>query len=149
MATRFSEISSGNPFAGLNSLRREMDRLFSDYFAPQPGLFGGGVFPQVNIYQDGENFYVTAELPGVEPEGVDISIQGANLFLKGERKSETGGERKYHRRERTYGAFNRVIALPQKVDTGKVTAAYKDGVLTLTLPLSEETKPKQIEVKAA
>ena len=146
---RVQEGSLSNPFAALNSFRREMDRLFSDYSTPGSAWLGAGVFPQVNIYQDKDSFYVTAELPGVEPENVDISLQDNKLILKGERKMATkGADQKYYRRERSSGTFNRVVALPQTMDAGKVKAEYKNGVLTLTLPLAEESKPRQIRVKA-
>jgi len=147
---RFGGPDFGDPHGTLRSFRREMDRLFSDFFAPEYARRGTGVFPQINIYHDKEKYFVTAELPGVEPKNVDISIRGNNLVLKGERAIKATGENvTFHRRERTAGSFSRAITLPERVDADKVIAEYKDGVLTLTLPLAEEAKPRQIEVKSA
>ena len=147
---RFNDPDFSDPNGSLRNFRREMDRLFSDFFSPETMRRGTGVFPQINIYQDKDKYFVTAELPGVEPKNVDISIHGGNLVLKGERKIKAAGERvTFHRRERTAGSFSRAVALPERVDAGKVIAEYKNGVLTLTLPLAEEAKPRKIEVKSA
>ena len=146
---RFRDPFFSDPSEQMKSLRREMDRLFSEFFTPEPGWRGSGVFPPVNIYRDQEKFVVTAELPGVDPQKIDISVQGDNLILKGERKVEpSGGEIRYHRRERNSGTFNRVVSLPDRVDGNRVDASYKRGILTLTLPLAEEARPRQIQVKS-
>ena len=88
-----------------------------------------------------------AELPGIEPKDVDVSVENNVLTLRGERKFESEVKReKYHRVERAYGTFSRSFTLPNVVDTDKIKAEYKDGVLQVTLPQREEAKPKQIEV---
>jgi HSP20 family protein len=94
------------------------------------------------------NFYVRAELPGVKPESLDISVVEGQLLLRGERKIEPEEQKAgYHRRERESGFFRRTIALPARVDPGKVSATMRNGVLTVTLPRAEEAKPRKISVK--
>ena len=138
-----------DPSGSIRSLRREMDRLFNSFFNTESSLAGSNVYPQVNIYREGGNTHVTAELPGIETEDLDISVHGKSLVLRGARKIDPGDkDLRYHRRERSAGSFNRVISLPEPVDADGVIAQYKNGVLTLTLPVAEEAKPRQIEVSA-
>ena len=145
---RWRDPFLGSSFADVDRLRREMNRLFDVYHPTERLPFGTGVFPLVNVYMDQNAVYVTAELPGMDPAGIDISVQGDNLVLKGERKAEPeSGGVSYHRRERRSGSFNRVLALPDRVDAEKVSAEYKNGMLKITLPKQEEAKPKQIQVK--
>jgi len=146
---RWRDPFLGSSFAELERLRKEMNRLFDVYHPLERLPFGAGVFPPVNVYVDENTVYVTAELPGMDPAEIDISVHGDNLVLKGERKAEpeVGGV-SYHRRERRSGSFNRVLTLPERVDAEKVSAEYKDGMLKIALPKQEEAKPKQIEVKA-
>jgi HSP20 family protein len=100
------------------------------------------------VSEDEDNLYVRAELPGVVPDEIEIAIKENNLVIKGERKITAEGEKiSYHRREREAGSFRRIISLPTRVDSSKVTAACKNGVLTVTLPKAAEVKPRQIEVK--
>jgi HSP20 family protein len=106
-----------------------------------------GVFPALNLSEDEDNLYVRAELPGVVPEEIEIITKENNLIIKGERKIATEGEKvSYHRREREAGSFRRIISLPTRVDAEKVTAVFKNGVLTVTLPRAAELKPRKIEV---
>lgn len=130
-------------------LRQEVDRLFN-LFSPGADPFFSRVYPAINLTEKGENFYVRAELPGLDPESLDISVVEGRLQLRGERKIDVEEQSaSYHRREREAGLFRRTIALPARVDPGKVSANMKDGVLTITLPKSEEAKPKKITVKKA
>lgn len=134
---------------GLDTLRNEINRLFE---TPLAGCERSDVFntwaPAVDLYEDKDNLVVTAELPGMKKEEIDISLHEGNLVIAGERKVEKQyGEKETQRTERFYGRFQRSIALPKAVDGSEVKAAYKDGVLTVTLPKSPEAKPKQIEVK--
>ena len=137
-----------DPFAEMDRLRREMDRVFGSVSARRGISHSAGVFPALNVSEDENSFYVRAELPGVVPEDIEITTKDNNLILKGERRIAAEGERvSYHRREREAGTFRRIISLPTQVDVSKVTAVCKNGVLTVTLPKTSEAKPRQIEVK--
>ncbi len=135
-----------NPDEGseLNRLRQEVFNLFS----PGTDPFRSRVYPAINLTEAGDNLHVRAELPGVNPESLDISVIEGRLIITGERKIEEGDQKtSYHRREREAGIFRRTISLPMKVDSGKVSANMKNGVLTITLPKSEEAIPRKITVK--
>jgi HSP20 family protein len=135
------------PFAELESLHREMNRLMDSVSGAWRGLSGAGVFPALNVSEDGDNVYVRAELPGVNAKDIEISVHDNNLLIKGERKiAAEGGRVSYHRREREAGTFQRITSLPTRVDAGKVTAVCKNGVLSVTLPKAAEVKPRQISV---
>jgi HSP20 family protein len=139
-----------DPFRELEQFRRQMDRLWEESFGREP-LFRwpAGVYPLVNISEDQDHLYVRAELPGVNPEDLEITLENNNLILRGERKIPQEEKKvDYHRREREAGSFRRVVRLPERVDTDKVEATCKDGVLTITLTKPEEIKPKQITVKS-
>ncbi len=129
--------------------RGEMDRVFSDFFGRTDSgpLARGRGFPPVNVWEEGENLLVEAELAGVKGEDLDISVVGDELTIKGRR---TGGEDgiTFHRRERATGEFVRVLRLPVEVDANRVDAALNDGVLLITLPKSEAAKPRRVQVKA-
>jgi HSP20 family protein len=132
-------------------LRREVDHLFSDLFsAPGTGwAFGRGrTFPPINVWEDGDNLYVEAELPGVKSENLDIAVVGNELTIKGERPVPSEDGVTYHRRERGTGSFTRVVVLPVEVDANQVNAAMNNGVLLITLPKSEAAKPRKVKVKA-
>lgn len=138
------------PFQELETLQRRMDRLFQNVAGVERYPRRVGVYPLVNISEDAGHLYVRAELPGVAPDDLDITIKDQNLILRGERKIPT--EEKdvnYLRRERESGFFRRVLRLPTPVDPNNVEAACKDGILTITLAKPEEIKPRQIKVKSA
>jgi HSP20 family protein len=104
----------------------------------------------VDIYETGDTLVLKAELPGVNPDDVEIRVEDNTLYLKGERKFEKEvKEQNYHRVERSYGTFARTFSLPNSIDADKVAAAYKDGVLTLTMPKKEEAKPKTIKINVS
>jgi|SRR5687767_8280947 HSP20 family protein len=107
--------------------------------------------PPVDIYQNGDNEVVLkAELPDMTREDIDVNIENFVLTVRGEKKlSNDVKEEQFHHVERRYGTFSRSFSLPQTVDTGKVAAEYKNGVLTVRLPLREEAKPRQIKVDVA
>ena len=138
-------------FPEFDRLQKEMDGLYSTFFRPEEsGVTLSGVFPPLNVTQDEHNLYVKAELPGIKAEDIDISVTGENLTIKGKRETIEEDEKvNYHRREREEGHFRRIITLPIKVETGKVEATSKNGILTITLPKAEEAKLKKITVKAA
>jgi HSP20 family protein len=122
----------------LTSLQDELDRLFSD---SQPWA------PVLDVQEDKDNFRVRVELPGLKREDIAVSLDDGVLVVSGERKTETVDEgTEVHRQERYYGKFSRALTLPSAVAADKVKAAYKDGILTVTLPKAEEAKPKQIAV---
>ncbi len=137
------------PFREMMSLREAMDKLFEESFVgPRFFPFGGesGALP-VDIYDDGDNYVVTASVPGVKPEEIDVTITGDTLTIKGETKSEEKVEKaNYIRQERRYGRFERSLSLPSEVQTDKVEAVFENGVLKLTMPKAETVKPKQIKV---
>ena len=131
------------------------DRLFDQMMFPWAtrvlGRVGGhenGVFsPDVDITQNDDEIVLRAELPGVAKDDIEITILSDTLTLKGSKKSETDGkEGDYQYAERRYGEFYRTFELPDTVDTAKVVARFKDGVLELHLPLAEKAKPRKIEV---
>jgi len=130
-------------------MRRDMARLQD---AMTRGFFSDGnprMFPLVNISQDTDNFYVRAELPGVKQADLDLSVKGISICISGKRELPAEEEGvSYHRREREGGSFSRTMELPSQFDHGKVEAKFQNGVLNIVLPLAEETKPKQITVKA-
>ena len=138
------------PVGRLSSLREEMNRLLDGSlaaFTGNAGLFGGWS-PSLDVYQDKDNVFVKAELPGMKKEEIDISFQDGMLTIAGERKQESKvHEGESYRSERFFGRFHRTISLPTKVEADKIKATYKDGILTVDLPKAAEAKAKQIEVK--
>ena len=134
-----------SPFAELRSLQREMNRLFDGY----EGGVATSRFPALNVWGNSENVTVMAELPGVEAHDLEIDVVNNQLSIKGERKDEKPAEDAVcHRKERESGKFVRTVRLPYVVESDKVTAAYTDGVLTVTLPRHEASKPKRVEINA-
>ena len=142
-----------SPFSELSRIRNQINQLFEDPFsltAPPTGFFEGWS-PTVDIYEDKDKITVTAELPGMKKENIDVSLHGNALTVSGERKEEEEERREgeNYRSERYFGRFQRTITLPTPVDPNKIQASYRDGVLTITCPKSEEAKPKQIQVKTS
>ena len=133
----------------LTNMRAEMDRVFES-----TGSFSGSPAPlsrwnpAVNVYQDKDQFTVIAEVPGLKKEDLNLSLHDGVLTISGERKREEKPEQGF-RSERFVGRFQRSITLPASVDPNKVKASYKDGLLKVVLPKSEEAKPKQIEVSVS
>jgi HSP20 family protein len=142
-----------DPFREFAQLQNQISRVFSDaYGHNDEGLTTSGTWmPPVDIYQNGEHEIVLkAELPDLTREDIDITVDNGTLTIKGEKKlSNDVKEEQYHRIERRYGSFSRSFSLPQAVDSTKVGAEYKNGVLTVRLPLREEAKPRQIKVDVA
>ena len=141
-----------SPLNELGRIRSQIERLFENPFdlvVPSTGFFEGWT-PAVDVHEDKDKYVVKAEVPGMKKEDIDVSLDGSTLTISGERKHEQ--ERKEdetYRSERFFGRFQRNITLPAAVDASKIDANYKDGVLTITLPKSEEAKPKQIQVKTS
>jgi HSP20 family protein len=136
-------------FGRLTNLRDEIDRLFE---APLAGLAQtsqllSGWTPALDVYEDKDNLYVRLELPGMKKEDIELSLHEGSLSISGERKGEDrypGAE--VYRAERFFGRFQRTVTLPAPVAPDKIKATYQDGILSVTLPKTEEAKPKQIEV---
>jgi len=140
-----------SPFRDLMGIQQEVNRLFDDLMTrrAEAGMEGAVWVPAVDVAETEEFIKVKVEAPGVAKEDFKISVQNNVLTVRGERKMEKEtSEENYHRVERVYGSFFRAIELPSAVQTDKVSANYKDGVLTITLPKSEEAKPKEIAVEA-
>ncbi|GAB4527104.1 MAG: Hsp20/alpha crystallin family protein [Roseibium sp.] len=132
-----------DPFRELERMHQEMGRLFG-------GLRIGRTadFPAVNLWAGEKGVVVTALVPGIEPDTIEITAHRNTLTLKGKREQEAAGDDvTYHRRERSYGSFSRTIALPFNVDPEKVDARFENGVLSIELPRPEEDKPKRIKVQ--
>ena len=138
------ELNVWSPFRQMSALSDELNRLFE---LPVNGESSGWL-PALDLYEDGEQLVLKAELPGMKKEDIDISLQGDVLTLSGERKEEEGYDKaETHRSERFLGRFQRTLTLPYAVNSAKVQASYKNGILTVTLPKAEEAKSKQIAVK--
>jgi HSP20 family protein len=146
-----SSIVRWEPLGNLMTLRDAMDRLFEESVVGPRGWLAptGGTLPALDMYETDSDLVVTAAIPGVSAEDVDVTVVGDVLTIKGETKTETRGEKaNYHRQERRYGAFVRSVALPMAVQVDKAEAKFADGVLTLTMPKAEAAKPRSIKFKA-
>lgn len=139
--------SFDNAFHDFDQVRREMFRLLNSVGGSSYDE-ASGVFPPLNVTQDDDNFYVRAEVPGIKASELSISALRNRVSVSGKREIPAERDRvSYHRKERGEGAFSRTITLPTPVDTERVDARYTDGILTLTLPKSDEAKPRQIAVR--
>lgn len=135
-----------SPFDELRGLQREMNRLFDGY----EGGTAMSRFPALNVWGNTEKVVVTAELPGLQPEDLDLSVVNNQLTIRGERKADKPAEEAAcHRNERESGSFVRTVRLPYAVESDQVAATYENGVLTITMPRHEATKPKRIAIKSA
>ena len=146
-----NELMEWRPFREISRLRREMDRLWDDYFgAGRRGLrpLIAEFAPPVDIKETDTEIMVKAEVPGMDAKDINISVAGDVLTIKGEKKSgREEKEENYHLVERSYGSFARSLALPGAVDLDKIEAKYDKGVLTITCPKKEEVKPKAVDIK--
>jgi HSP20 family protein len=133
----------------MNRLQREMNRLFSSNYGSDGWPNLAGSFPALNIWQDEGTVYAEAELPGMELNDLEILVTGGNqLTIKGERKQPKLEKGTWHRQERGFGSFARVVNLPVDVNPDRVEAKLANGVLTIRMPKSEAAKPRKIVVKA-
>ncbi len=138
-----------HPWDDLEKVRNEMDKMFRGVSAEMPWIPRATVYPALNVSEDEDNIYVRAEIPGVKPEDLDISIEGETLTLKGERQEQTPDKKfSYHRHEIETGRFSRALALPTRIDSEKIEASYRNGIIKITLPKAAEVKPKKIGVSA-
>ena len=130
----------------MDQLQREMNRLFD---ANSRGrVFNSPGYPAINIWTNEDGQLISAEMPGVHPDNLDIDVTGDALSISGTRQpDEVAKEARFHRRERSHGSFSRTIQLPFMVDTNKVDARFENGVLQISLPRAEADKPKKITIK--
>ena len=144
-----SNITRWQPYNELVSMRKEMDRLFNDFFTSPLTVSEALSQPSVDMLQTDDEIIIKATMPGIDPDDLDIQISGDTLTLSGEKKQEDEvKEAKYHLRERRYQSFSRSLRLPTLVVADKAQAEMKNGELILKLPKAEEVKPKAITVKA-
>ena len=140
MVTRF-----GSPFDTLRELQRAMEEsLASDWLGRSTA--GAGAYPPVNVFQQGDDLLVVAEMPGVSKGDLDISIKGNQLRISGKKAANYGDGISVHRQERSFGAFDRTFTLPLEIDAENVKAEYRDGILALRLSRAEHEKSKKIEI---
>ena len=152
-------LRTWDPFRELDLLRRQVERAFEDFgradrphtrFSFLPGI-SARAYPLLNVAEDADNIYVEALAPGIDPKSLEISVQNGTLRIAGEKSpvSEDVKADAFHRNERSAGRFVRTTPLPSAIQSDKVSAAYKNGLLVLTLPKAEEAKPKKIEVEVS
>ena len=141
-----------DPFRELTAMQDRMARLFGDvYLRDEDTGFRGSWNPAVDIFEtEGHDLVLKAELPGMNRDDIEVSVENGTLVLKGQKKFDAEvKEERYRRIERSYGQFHRSFTLPNTVDASKVGADYKNGVLTVKLPFREDAKPRTINVEVA
>ena len=151
-------LAPWKPLAELSRFERDMERLFDDFMGRRvrpwmperwwPTIGMELAAPAVDVYEEKDDIVVKAELPGIEKDHIEVNVSDHLLTIKGEKKKEEETrEDNYYRAERSYGAFLRTVELPKDVQTDKVKAAFKNGILEIRLPKTEEVKKKEIKVK--
>jgi len=136
-----------NVWQEMDRLQREMSRLFDTGATGR--VFSPPGYPAVNVWTNADGQLITAEMPGVGPDDITIDVTGDALSISGERKADDLPKgASYHRRERGQGSFSRTVQLPFMVDTAKVEANFRNGVLMINLPRAEVDKPRKVEIKA-
>ena len=142
-AGRYQTLAGPDPFAALRRLRPDAARGI-------PASDRAGAFPAVNLWQGADSIAVTAEIPGVAPADIDITVHDDRVVISGERRGpEADDESVWLRRERAYGRFSRAIRLPYRVDPDRVEARFQDGVLRIELQRPEADKPRRIHIASA
>lgn len=137
-----------DPFEILSDLQDDFGRLFSPSIRGNTADLGRALVPSLEIHEDENQYTLGIDVPGIDRKNIDISVTGNTLTLKGERNEESKKKEKgYFYTERRYGSFQRSVQLPSEVDSEKIVANYKDGVLEVVIPKSEKAKPKQIRVE--
>jgi HSP20 family protein len=148
-----ANITRYDPLGEMVSLRSAMDRLFEDSFilpvAGRGNGSGDGITPPIDVHETADEIVLTAALPGMKADDLDITMTGQTLTLKGEFKADDEVKRdQYLYRERRFGSFSRTLQLPVRVQGDRAEASFTDGVLTLSIPKAEEVKPRQIRINA-
>ncbi len=145
-----ANITRWDPIRDMISMRQAMDRLLEEAFARGTETRGTGAWLlPMDAYITDDAIVIRADVPGLKPEDIEITLEGDTLSIRGEIKREEGNDRKYVLLERPTGKFERTLTIGTPIDHEKVEATFKDGVLTLTLPKAEAVKPRQITVKAS
>lgn len=142
-----SQLGTAKAFAQLD---RQLNNLFGvpfSYFAGRTEDLGLGYRPAIDIYEDENGFYLYADLPGFSQENLQVRYENRTLTISGERKTEEIAGRRYHRTESFTGRFQRAFSIPIDIEVEKIEAEFKNGLLVVTLPKQEASKPRQIEVK--
>jgi HSP20 family protein len=142
-----------DPFRDLMTLREKMNRLFEETFitrGEEKELVSGSWTPSVDIYETENTLVLSAEVPGIEENDIEIKIENNTLTLHGERQFEKETkEENFHRIERAYGSFHRSFTLPNYIDQDKIKAEHENGVLKITMPKKKEMKPRKVKVLKA
>ncbi|MEX0705726.1 MAG: Hsp20/alpha crystallin family protein [Nitriliruptoraceae bacterium] len=143
-------ISRYTPARDVSSLQGEMERLVRNALGDRSAATAGAFTPMLDVEESDESFVLHVELPGVNPDDVEVSLEENVLTIAGERnfydRSEAEG---FRRIERHFGRFHRAVRLPDRVDPDRVEAAYRDGMLTISVPKAEESRPRRIQVQAS
>jgi HSP20 family protein len=138
-------LDFADPFDALFRFQRALDqRLDSDWL--EDATSGGGAFPPINVFRQGNDFAAIIEMPGASTDDLGLEVRGNAIRISGKKTIDYGGNASVHRRERVAGSFDRTITLPVQLDPNRVTAEYRDGVLVLSLPRAESDKPKAIKI---
>jgi HSP20 family protein len=147
-----NQVANWSPFRELDSFRRSLDRMFDDFLGgwnPMETFRGASsnISPAVESFVDGENLVVRADLPGIDPKDVDVTVANDTLTIYG-RREETNEEkqRDYMHREVSYGSFTRTMALPKGIEADQIKASYRNGVLELRMPLPKQMSPRKVQV---
>ena len=147
-------MTRSDPFRDLAVLQDRMNRMFNDSFQgrgrEEDLMHRGSWAPPVDIYEVEGSLVLKAELPDLRREDIDVNVENHTLTIRGERRLDDAVKQEsFHRIERAYGAFVRQFSLPSTVDSAKIAAEYKNGVLTVTLPVREEAKPRSVKIDVA
>lgn len=144
-------LTVSKPRVPFGALACNIDRWFDDMFTGRPVVDSEmGWVPRADVHENDNAFVVQLDLPGVEKDKVKVKFEDDTLVVSGERKYESNvDEKNFHRVERIYGSFTRSISVPKDVDSERISASFKNGVLEITLPKTEEVKPKEIEIRVS
>ncbi len=149
-----TQMTTRRPFENFQSLRRlnnVLDEAFGNWpFQQESGSITSSWYPACDVFEDKESVKIVAELPGVKPEDVKLSLENNLLTIRGEKKQEAEERsERVHRYERSYGTFERAFVLPSTVDGDKISADYQNGILTIVVPKVERARPREIPVRRA
>lgn len=141
-------LTVSKPCNRFNMMPRKFERMFDEFFTVSPSSENEfGWEPRADVHETDEHYVVELDVPGIDKKDVKVKFEDNTLTVSGERKMEQkSDEKNSHRYERAYGSFSRTIHLPKNVNTQKINASYKNGVLEITLPKADEVKPKEIEI---
>lgn len=145
LQTRFDPFGGTDPFVDMRRMQSEMNRLFDDFGISRRAT----AYPPVNFWVGSDSIVMTAELPGLSQDDIDLTVQDTMISIRGEfADRDIGDDLTWHRRERPKGTFSRSVELPFRIDAGQVDARFEHGVLTVEMQRPEDEKPKRIEIKS-